>query len=140
MHVNVYRLFCGLALLLALTACNEPGPSAANPTTIREVKPDQAVPLVNAGAVLIDVRSDREWQDGHLWAARHLPIDALEQNKVELDLTRNTPILLHCKSGGRAGRAARMLEQQGFSDITVVKDGGFAQLRDAGLTQAPQKQ
>jgi rhodanese-related sulfurtransferase len=80
---------------------------------------------------LIDVRSPEEFQlDGHIAGARLLPLHALAQRLTEI--TRDTPIVLICRSGNRSQVAAELLERQGYRDISNVQ-GGMTAWRRAGL-------
>lgn len=84
---------------------------------------------IRAGrAVLVDVRSDEEWSDGHAAGAIHIPIERIMQDEVP---TRNLDQkwLLYCASGGRAGRAADYLNSRGFEAENI---GGLNDWRNAG--------
>lgn len=93
------------------------------------------------GAVLIDVRSTREYAAGHPAGALHIPLlehdedtGELVQNPdfvrvVEAHFAPDTPLLISCQSGVRSVRAGLMLESFGFTDVTNVL-GGFGGARD----------
>lgn len=82
-----------------------------------------------AGATVVYVRSRAEFAAGHYPAARHIPVDELAGRLAELG-DRTRPVVLYCRSGGRAGVAARLLRQAGF---TAVHNAG-------GLSQMPPKE
>jgi rhodanese-related sulfurtransferase len=71
----------------------------------------QAVEMVEAGALLVDVREPHEWQAGHAPKARHIPLTQLEQRAKELPPSR--PIVTVCRSGARSARAAALLAAHG---------------------------
>lgn len=125
--------------MLGLSACSSAQSENTQPNGSRNISPQDVPQLLANGASLIDVRNAEEWNDGHLSMARHLPIADFEQQARALNLARDTSIVLHCKSGGRASRAAEILQDLGYSDIAVVKPGGFSQLLEAGLSQASEK-
>lgn len=84
----------------------------------------------SGNAVLVDVRSDDEWHAGHAAGAMHLSIDRISQGETPTqDMT--TKIYLYCASGGRAGTAAQMLSQQGFTTENI---GGLSSWQAAGGT------
>lgn len=121
--------------LVLLQACSDPSPPA---DSVRDVSALDAATAVREGVTVIDVRTDQEWAEGHLQAALHMPMATLEQSLAASGLDRSEPVLLHCKSGGRATRASRQFAEAGFTDIRVLKPGGFAELAAAGLpTTAP---
>ncbi|MDO4502508.1 MAG: rhodanese-like domain-containing protein [Coriobacteriia bacterium] len=65
------------------------------------------------GAVLLDVRTDREYQLGHVPGCVHVPIDQL-QRVLELVPDAETPLFVYCLSGSRSGQAVRVLQQVGY--------------------------
>lgn len=73
---------------------------------------------------LIDVRTPKEYQSGHLKGAKNLHI--YEKNFTEevdkLDKTK--PVYVYCKAGGRSAEAVEILQQKGFKKI-VELDGGI---------------
>lgn len=99
-------------------------------------RPLHTVPAVDAlevhqrlrdrGSLVLDVRSEGEWVEGHLSGARNLPLGELDQRLAELP--RESPILVHCQSGARAAIAASLLRARGFDDVRVFT-GSFDQLR-----------
>ncbi|MEZ5570368.1 MAG: rhodanese-like domain-containing protein [Halioglobus sp.] len=71
-----------------------------------------------AQPVWIDVRTQQEFDAGHLDAALHIPYDAIESGIAPLSLDPDTPINLYCGSGRRAGLAKERLEALGFTQVT----------------------
>ncbi len=65
------------------------------------------------GLQLLDVRTDDEWNEGHIEGAIHIPVQDLESRLDELDKGR--PVLTYCAAGGRSKRALDLLDAQGFS-------------------------
>ncbi|SFG44187.1 Rhodanese-related sulfurtransferase [Halobacillus alkaliphilus] len=75
----------------------------------------------NESLNLIDVREDEEVAAGKIPGAAHIPLGSLEARIDELDQSKGYVMI--CRSGGRSGRAAQFLEQNGF-DVTNM-DGGM---------------
>ena len=67
--------------------------------------------------VVIDVRSQEEYQQGFIPGALHVPHDKLEDRLASLGLSRSEEIVVYCQSGGRAGKAEKILLKQGFSNV-----------------------
>jgi hydroxyacylglutathione hydrolase len=85
--------------------------------------------LAQAGKLtLIDVRSDREWNDGHIAEAIHVPIGEMSVRAAELD--RRRPIATICEGGYRSMLAASILTRAGFPDVLNVA-GGMTAYRNA---------
>lgn len=108
---------------------------------IREVAP--AAFQGNAGdAVLIDVREPAEFDTGHLPGAINIPRGVLEfqvdahpavANATDPALAhRERPLVLYCRTGGRAALAADSLQKLGFADVRSIA-GGIEAWREAGL-------
>ncbi len=76
-----------------------------------------------SGATIIDVRSETEWNEGHIPGARHLPLTQLTARTDELREAQ--PIIVHCQGGARSSIAASVLRASGIHDVTQA-DGGFA--------------
>jgi len=88
-------------------------------------------------AVLVDVREQKEWDEGHIEGALFLPLSGLRDASKE-SLSEKLPakkiLYVHCRSGGRARTAAGMLKKQGY-DARPLKSG-FEDLVQAGFTRA----
>lgn len=125
-----YR-FVLLAAALIISACGTNfGLSDAGAPTIT---PQQFSEKVKSGAAILDVRSREEWADGHLQKARHMPIAEFEKQVAGLTGDPAAPIVVYCKSGSRASKAGHILQQHGFSAVSVLRPGGYAELKAAGL-------
>lgn len=88
-------------------------------------------------AVLVDVRSEDEWKEGHLKSALHLPITELAKlNEAEIreKLPKDKIIYTHCAVGARALRAGKIIEKFGY-DIRPLKPG-YEELVKAGFEVA----
>jgi len=127
------RFACGAAAMCAVSsvAC------AAEHTTdsVETVKKGVA----DGKAVLVDVREDAEWKEGHLKDARLLPLSDIRKGvpaeKLKKTLPAGSIVYLHCGSGIRCLTAAELLKKQGY-DVRPLKDG-YEGLLKAGFP--PQK-
>jgi rhodanese-related sulfurtransferase len=72
---------------------------------------------------ILDVREDDEWTAGRIEGAVHIPLGELDTRVSELD--RDRPVVTVCRSGGRAGKAAELLNAAGLN--AEVMDGGMTQ-------------
>lgn len=73
------------------------------------------------GAFLLDVRSDGEWQAGHIEGARHIMGGYLAERAGELP--KDKPIHVICGSGYRSSIATSVLRRAGFTDVIDVVGG-----------------
>ena len=92
-------------------------------------------------AVLVDVREESEWQDGHIRGAHHLPLSWLAKSPDRKELQKKLPkgkvLYLHCKSGGRCLIAADLLKEFGY-ELRPLK-AGYTDLLEAGFEKAEEK-
>ncbi len=117
----------------ALLAALLKGPLTRRMAGIHEVDPVAAVQLINhEDAVIIDVREQSEWSQGHLPGARHIPLADLPKYMQELEKHRGHHVICQCASGMRSARAAASLKKAGFDKIYSLK-GGINAWRSAGL-------
>lgn len=68
------------------------------------------------GAVILDVRTLPEWNDGHTDGAKHIVLNTIPENIEEIK-SWNKPVIAVCKSGGRSGQATDFLSQHGIDII-----------------------
>ena len=76
----------------------------------------------NQAALLLDVRTDKEWQQGHLKGAHHLPLHELGRRYSELEKHKNREIICYCRTGNRSLTAAIRLKRFGFT-VAHLKGG-----------------
>ncbi|HLO66979.1 MAG TPA: rhodanese-like domain-containing protein [Holophaga sp.] len=85
---------------------------------------DEIDELKAAGATMLDVRTQAEWDQGHVPGSLHIPLDQIQARIGELDPDR--PLLVCCASGARSGMVQRYLMQSGFA--RVVNAGPWQRL------------
>lgn len=79
-------------------------------------------------AAVIDVRTEAEWQSGHLTKANLIPWEDIVLGAEKLNLAKDQPIAVFCRSGNRAGKAKALLEAAGYTHID-----NLGSLEDASL-------
>ncbi len=89
-----------------------------------------ATRLINDGAMVLDVRDNREFAAGHLPNARNIPTEDLDKRINEVPA--NKAVVIVCATGQRAGKAAALLRKAGREKIFSL-DGGLGAWRQAGL-------
>lgn len=77
--------------------------------------------------LVIDVRTQAEWDEGHLDIATHIPLNQIADRIGEVAPDKGQKIYLHCRSGGRSGQAKDQLEELGYSSVENV--GGLDDAR-----------
>jgi rhodanese-related sulfurtransferase len=89
----------------------------------QSVGPMDAVRLINEGALLLDVRTQAEFDAGHILDARHVPQDQIASSGEVLKRYKDKVVIACCESGMRSGAAARVLQAQGFTKVVNLKGG-----------------
>ena len=92
-------------------------------TAVSEVDPEGARRLVEAGALLLDVREDDEWEAGHAPEAAHLAIGLVAEGLDQLPSDRT--VVCVCRVGGRSAAVAGALASAGF-DVRNLAGGMMA--------------
>jgi rhodanese-related sulfurtransferase len=87
--------------------------------------------MVANGAVLIDVREDNEFENGHAFGAVHLGRGIIERDIVQEFPDKDTKLVLYCGGGFRSALAADMLQKMGYNDVWSM-DGGWKAWKDSG--------
>ncbi len=82
----------------------------------------EAQALLDRGGLVLDVRSQKEWDEGHGPKSLLIPIEQLQGRLAELPKDR--PLLVCCAVGGRAKTAVDFLHTQGFEAVNL---GGWQQ-------------
>lgn len=79
--------------------------------------------------VIIDTRTIDEWNSGHIEGAILIPYNIIGPNINKVATTKETPILLYCRSGRRAGVAEDTLRSLGYTN--VINLGGMSAAKKA---------
>ena len=90
---------------------------------VRQVSPDGLRGRRNGSVRVVDVRSQAEWDAGHLPGALHIPLGYLPERLDEI--SRDQRVVVYCQSGARSAIAASLLQAHGFSDVGNLI-GGYA--------------
>ncbi len=97
-----------------------------------QLSPIEATLLVNReDAVIIDVREQGEYAQGHIPNARHIPLGELERRSKEMDKYKSHPVILCCATGNRSSTAMKQLRQAGFEKLYNLR-GGMMEWQKAG--------
>ena len=66
------------------------------------------------GAMIVDVRAEAEFADGHVPGGVNIPLNQVPK----LDVPKDTPLFLYCRSGARSSRGCKALEKLGYTNVT----------------------
>lgn len=77
----------------------------------------------NNNFILIDVREDEEWDNGHIPGALHLCKGIIERDIEKTVPNKNIKIALQCAGGSRSMIAAASLLKMGYTDVSSMAGG-----------------
>ena len=84
----------------------------------------------NAGAVLVDVREDLEWQNGHAAEAVHLGKGVLERDIEKMFPDTKTELIMYRGGGYRSVLTADVAQRMGYKNVASLKGGYKALVKE----------
>ncbi len=112
-----------LPLIIFFTLLTAGFAAYAQESTENSITASDLETLITAGDApfILDVRTEKEFADGHIHGAVNIPHSELEDRIAELDDHKDDTIVLHCRSGHRAMLADKVLKSHGFAKTTELK-------------------
>ena len=107
-------------------------------TAIREISPPEAQQRHVAGATLIDVREQVEWDAGHIPGALFIPLGQLDKEIAAAVPDKDTEIIMQCRSGARSGRGTALLQELGYTNVVNLAGGILAWEANSLPIEAPE--
>jgi len=99
---------------------------------IAEIDAARGRELVDRGeAIIVDVREQDEWDEGHIPGAVHISRGNLESRIERAAPDPTQPVVLYCSVGNRSAFAAKTLEEMGYEDVVSLA-GGFTDWKRNG--------
>lgn len=97
---------------------------------VKEVSVEETIERLKAGAVLVDVREDNEFEAGHAKGATHLGRGIIERDIIGKYPQKDTELILYCGGGFRSALSADMLQKMGYNNVWSMA-GGWKAWKDA---------
>lgn len=89
------------------------------------ISPNELVRLINReNALVIDVSSNTEFENGHIAGARHVALSQIDPERKDLVKVRALPVVVVCRSGQSAQSVCARLSKSGFNQVHCL-DGGM---------------
>ena len=128
-NMVLVMVFLGLLAALVWTSVSTTGPG--------QLSPADAVRLIShEDAVVIDLRPDGEFRNGHIVNAIHVPFDQIESRLGRLGKFRKQPVIAACRTGQQSANVAKRLRSEGFEQVHRLQGGMVAwQNADLPLTK-----
>ena len=100
-----------LFICFMLTACGN---------KYETIDTNKALELINDGAIVIDVRTNEEYNEGHIKGAINIPVDEINSITYNKDET----LIIYCATGVRSQNAINKLVDMGYTSLYNL-DGGL---------------
>lgn len=120
-----------IVIAAALLNQSAPADTAALPA---EISVAQAYAKYQDGVLLLDVRTQEEWDEYHAPDTAFIPLDELPNRLAELP--KDQEIVVVCRSGNRSQAGRDILLEAGFANVTSMA-GGLSAWRSAGYPIEP---
>ena len=75
--------------------------------------------LTDSNYQFIDVRTDGEYDSGHIPNSMHIPLHQIQDRMSEIDSLKNKNIIAYCRSGARSSKATKILVKAGFDVLNL---------------------
>lgn len=110
---RIFALLFALCLLL-LTGCGQQADAA-----YRQISQEEAKEMMDAGdAVVLDVREQSEYDEGHIPGAVLLPVGSIDEDTAAAVIPeKSATVLVYCRSGNRSKTAAAALAELGYTGV-----------------------
>lgn len=90
---------------------------------VSNVEPQDAVKLINADAVVVDLRSAEAFSHGHIVGAKNIPYDELDEGMTKLERFKSSPIVAVCDAGMTSGKVVASMRKAGLDNVYGLKGG-----------------
>jgi len=133
-QMNVKPIFISVMASALMAACGTAAPapvatsapagaavSSAPKSLPAEISSTEAKAKKDAGAFMLDVREQSEWNEVHMPGATLIPLGQLA-NRLK-DLPKDKEIVVVCRSGNRSATGRDILKQAGFTSVTSMAGG-----------------
>tara|TARA_R110002111_G_scaffold254461_2_gene320157 strand:- start:78432 stop:79811 length:1380 start_codon:yes stop_codon:yes gene_type:complete len=81
----------------------------------------QALNELDEKTTIIDIRSESEWEAGHITDSINIPLNQLPERLTEIP--QDQTVIVHCQGGYRSAIAASLLEKQGYENVLDLVGG-----------------
>jgi phage shock protein E len=100
------------------------------------LRPETARDWLSRGGRVLDVRTEREFQERHIPGAANIPLNRLREEIARFAPSKEQPLLLHCLSGGRSAMGTARLKKMGYRNVFNLGSYGRAEKILAAQCQA----
>ena len=123
-HLELSALFVFFLFALFFTERSRSG---------RTISPHQVTRLVNTDeAVIVDVRDKKEYSEGFITGALHIPYGSLKDRLSELQSYQDKELIVVDKMGQHSGMAGKILKENGYEKVSRLQ-GGITEWKNSNM-------
>jgi len=115
--MKLRRFALAIVLIVVFAGCAAAPPQGSQTPQHEAITPGQAMEMMSADAVILDVRTPEEFMAEHIENAILLPVEELAERAAEFLPNPEQVILIYCRSGRRSEDAWHILAELGYQNI-----------------------
>jgi len=115
MRKKLFLIFSLTCALIVMAGCSKKD----NKSTHTTISAKEAKEMMdeNKDIIILDVRTQEEYQEGHIKGAILIPDNEITEKAEGILTDKSETILVYCRSGRRSANASRELSDLGYTDI-----------------------
>lgn len=117
------RYFGFIILSILLLSCKQAGGEHIEMISAKQVYEAVYGKAATEGTQLIDVRTPEEYSVSHLKEAQNICVTSADFEEKAASLDKTKPVYVYCKGGRRSAKAAKILEEMGFTQVYDLQGG-----------------
>jgi rhodanese-related sulfurtransferase len=115
--IEFILLIIFLALITGCSSKESSEESSTSEAKYRKITPEEAKEMMVEGNIILDVRTQEEYNAGYIEDATLLPIDDVLADDLDLLQDTDQVILVYCRSGNRSEVASKYLVEKGYTQV-----------------------
>lgn len=116
---NIFRMFLLIVISIgSLGGCISKEENYENKNVVK-ISSQKAKEIIDSeeDVVILDVRTEEEFNSGHIKDAVLVPVDDIQGKIQEVIENKNSKIMIYCRSGNRSATAAQKMKELGYTNI-----------------------
>lgn len=105
--------------MLSLISCGKSKDVTVEKVTVTKISSEEAKKTIDEdkNIVILDVRTEDEYNSGHIENSILIPVDDLKDNAEGILKDKDQKILIYCRSGNRSSTAGKILKEMGYTNL-----------------------
>lgn len=105
--------------MLSLISCGKSEDVTVEKVTVTKISSEDAKKIIDeeSSVVILDVRTEEEYNSGHIENSILISVDDLEDRAEEILKDKEQKILIYCRTGNRSNTAGKILKEMGYTNL-----------------------